>query len=102
MTTSRLKAVHAAVAGFAIFIATTLIAAAATPGYHPAKENISALASLQAPHPWIMLIGFAGLSASAAAAGIRSSRPPGRSFRDGRLGLPARRRSRDRLRRRSP
>ena len=59
-----------AVAGFAVFIAATLIAAAATPGYHPARENISALASLQAPHPWIMLIGFAGLSASAAAAGI--------------------------------
>ena len=70
MTTRRLKAVHAAVAGFAIFISATLIAAAATPGYHPAKENISALASLQAPHPWIMLIGFAGLSASAAAAGF--------------------------------
>src|SRR4051812_32515664 len=55
LTTRRVTPVHGAVAGFAVFIAATLIAAAATPGYHPVRENISALASLQAPHAWIML-----------------------------------------------
>ena len=70
MRIARITPAYGAVAGFAVFIAATLVAAAATPGYDPVQENMSALASLEAPHPWIMLIGFVGLSTSAVGAGI--------------------------------
>ena len=80
MSIARITPARAAVAGFAVFVVATLVAAAATPGYDPVRENMSALASLQAPHAWIMLIGFAGLSFSAVAAGIAvRGHLPGRS-----------------------
>jgi hypothetical membrane protein len=70
MSIARISPARVAVASFAVFVAATLVAAAATPGYDSVRENMSALASLQVPHAWIMLIGFAGLSCSAVAAGI--------------------------------
>ena len=45
----------AGVGGFAVAVAVTGLA---TPSYDPRREAISALATLESPHAWIMILGF--------------------------------------------
>jgi hypothetical membrane protein len=59
-----------AVAGPVVFSAAWLVAWAAQETYSPRREDISALAALDAQQPWIMIAGFLALAVSLVALGM--------------------------------
>ena len=65
-------------AGPLAFAVASLIATAAQRGYNPRREDISALAALDAQYPWIMITGFLVFSGCtiALAAGLRGAIQP--------------------------
>jgi hypothetical membrane protein len=59
-----------AVAGPLIFTAAWLVAWPLQDQYSPRREDISALAALDAQHAWIMILGFLGLGVGTTALGL--------------------------------
>jgi hypothetical membrane protein len=59
-----------AAAGPVVFTAAWLVAWPVQDDYSPRREDISALAALDAQHRWIMVIGFLALGVGTAALGI--------------------------------
>src|SRR4051794_41846477 len=49
---------RAAAVGAGTFFAAAALLGFVTPGYDPRREAISALAAADAPHAWLMIIGF--------------------------------------------
>jgi hypothetical membrane protein len=76
-----------AVAGPIVFTAAWLVGWAVQDEYSPRHEDISALAALDAEHPWIMVIGFLalGLGIVALGLGLLSALASGVSVRVGAL-----------------
>jgi hypothetical membrane protein len=72
MNTTRFRRVAGtcAVAGPVVFSAAWLVAWAAQDTYSPRREDISALAALDAQQPWIMEIGFLALAVGLVALGM--------------------------------
>jgi hypothetical membrane protein len=72
-----------AIAGPVAFTVAWLIAWAAQDSYSPRREDMSALAAIDARHPWIMMIGFLALAVGllALAAGLRGAQFQGRGAR---------------------
>jgi hypothetical membrane protein len=60
----------AAVAGPIVFTAFWILAWAMQDDYSPRREDISALAALDAQHPWVMVIGFLALGLGTLTLGI--------------------------------
>ena len=56
-------------AGPVVFSAAWLVAWAAQETYSPLREDISALAALDAQQPWIMVVGFLALAVGLVALG---------------------------------
>ena len=59
-----------AVAGPVVFTAAWLVAWPLQEQYSPRREDISALAALDAQHPWIMILGFLAIGAGTTALGL--------------------------------
>ncbi len=76
-----------AVAGPVIFSAAWLLAWPAQDAYSPRREDISALAALDAQQPWIMVVGFLALAVGLVALGMGLPRAvaSGRAARIGAL-----------------
>jgi hypothetical membrane protein len=72
MNAPRLRRVAGAtaVAGPVVFSAAWLVAWAAQDTYSPRREDISALAALDAQQPWVMIIGFLALAVGLGALGM--------------------------------
>ena len=63
-----------AVAGPVVFTVAWLVAWAVQDTYSPRREDISALAALDAQQPWLMVVGFVALAVGVVALGIGLSR----------------------------
>ena len=59
-----------AVAGPIVFTAAWFVAWAVQDQYSPRREDISALAALDAEQPWIMVVGFLALGLGIVALGL--------------------------------
>jgi len=72
-----------AVAGVGGFALAVLVTGLITPGYGVRREAISALAALDSPHAWLMILGFTVGAVGLVAAGLALWRVPTRSARLG-------------------
>jgi hypothetical membrane protein len=73
-----------AVAGIGGFALAVLVTGVITPGYAVRREAISALAALDSPHAWVMILGFTAGAVGLVCAGLALwRRVPARSARVG-------------------
>ena len=73
-----------AVAGIGCFAVSVAVAGLVTPDYDLRHEAISALAALDSPHAWVMILGFVAAAVGLVAAGLALRRQgPTRSTRIG-------------------
>ena len=59
-----------AVAGIGCFAVSVAVAGLVTPDYDLRHEAISALAALDSPHAWVMILGFVAAAVGLVAAGL--------------------------------
>jgi hypothetical membrane protein len=78
-------AVHSrvAVAGIAGFAVAAVVTGLITPGYDVRREAISALAALDSPDAWVMILGFCSAAVGLVAAGLALWQGSTRSTRIG-------------------